>query len=73
MPRTAEAEIDKLIKEGHIERLVEVGKDIFVSPVAVTRKSNGSVKIAEDAVELNRQIVRKTMQMPILAELLDQI
>ncbi len=50
-----------------------MGEDIFVSPVVVTRKSDGSVKIAIDEVELNRQIVRKTMQMPILAELLDQI
>ena len=51
----------------------EVGEDIFVSPVVVTRKSDGSVKIALDAAELNRQIVRKTMQRPILAEFLDQI
>ena len=66
-------ELEKLINEGHVEKLEEVGEYIFVSPVVVTRKSNGSVKIALDAVELNRQFVRKTMQMPILAELLDQI
>ncbi len=73
MPRAVEKEIEKLINEAHIEKLEEVGEDIFVSPVVVTRKSDGSVKIALDSVELNKQIVRKTMQMPILADLLDQI
>ena len=73
MQKAVETELEKLIKEGHVEKRQEVGEDIFVSPVVVTRKSDGSVKIALDAVELNRQIVRKTMQIPILAELLDQI
>ncbi len=73
MQRAVEAELEKLMKEGHVEKLDEVGEEIFVSPVIVTRKSDGSVKTALDAVKLNRQIVRKTMQMPILAELLDQI
>ncbi len=70
MQRAVETELEKLINEGHVEKLEELGEDIFVSPVVVTRKSYGSVKIALDAVELNRQIVRKTM--PILAEIFDQ-
>ena len=73
MQKAVETELEKLIKEGHVETLEEVGEDIFLSPVVVTRKSDGSVKIALDAVELKRQIVRKTMHMSILAELLDQI
>ncbi len=73
MRKAVETELEKLIKEGHVEKLEEVGEDIFVSPVVVTRKSDGSVKIALDAVELNRQIVRKTIPMPILSEILDQI
>ncbi len=39
----------------------------------VTRESNGSVKIAPDLVELNKQTMKKTMQMPILVDLGDQI
>ena len=38
MQKAVETEMDKLIKEGHIERLDEVGEDIFVSPVVVTRR-----------------------------------
>ncbi len=61
MQKAVETELEKLIAEGHVEKLEKIGEDIFVSPVVVTRKSDGSVKIALDAVELNRQIVRKTM------------
>ncbi len=73
MQKAVEAELKKLIDGGHLEKLSEIGEDTFVSPVVITKKSDGSVKIAIDSVELNKQIVRKTMQMPILAELLDQI
>ena len=73
MQGAVETELEKLIKEGHVDKVEEVGEDLFASPVVVTRKSDSSVEIAIDAVELNRLIVRKTTQMPILAELLDQI
>ncbi len=71
--KSVEAELEKLMKEGHIDNLDDVGEDVFVSPVVITRNSDGSVKIALDSVELNKQIVRKRMQMPMLAELLDQV
>ena len=66
MQRVAKADLEKLTREGHEEKLEEVGREIFVSPVAVTWMSDGSVEIAIDAVQLNRQIVRNTMQKPIL-------
>ena len=36
-------------------------------------KSDGSVKIGMDAIQLNKQIVKKKSQMPNLQELLDRI
>ena len=57
----------------HTEKLTETGEDNFMSPVLITRKSDGSVKIALDSVQLNRQILKKTMQMPLLSELVDQV
>ena len=42
MQRAVETEIDNLIKEGHIERLEEVGEDIFVIPVVVNSKCGDS-------------------------------
>ena len=41
--------------------------------MVVARKININVKIAIDLVELKRQIVRKTRQMQIFAELRHQI
>ena len=71
--KAVETEVNKLVKGGQLEKLTEVGEDIFVSPVVITHKSDGTVKIALDWIELNKQIVKKTMQLPLLAELLDQI
>ncbi len=59
MQPAVEAEIEKLVKEGHIKKLEEVGDDRFVSSVVVTRKSDGSVKIAIGLVELTRRIVKQ--------------
>ncbi len=71
--KAVEKEVNKLVKGGHLEKLTEVGEDIFVSPVVITHKSDGTVKIALDSIELNKQVVKKTMQLPSLAELLDRI
>ena len=68
-----EEEVTKLIDGGHIEWLTEVGEKIFVSPVVITHKSDGTVDIKLDSVALNKQIVKKTMQFPLSAELLDPV
>ncbi len=68
-----EKELQRLIKEGRISKLEQVGENVFVSPALVAVKGDGSVKIAMDTVRLNKQIVKKTSQMPNLIELLDQV
>ena len=68
-----EKELQRLIKDGHITKLEQVGENLFVSPAVVAVKGDGSVKIAMDAVRLNKQIILKTSQMPNLSELLDQV
>ncbi len=68
-----EKELQRLIKEEHITKLEQVGENVFVSPAVVAVKGDGSVKIAMDAVRLNKQIVKETSQMPNLSELLDQV
>ena len=42
--KSVEAELEKLMKEGHIDNLDDVGEDVFVSPVVITRKSDESAK-----------------------------
>ncbi len=71
--KSVETELTKLSREGHIDKLDHVGKNVFVSPAVITRKSDGSLKFALDSVELNNQILRKRKQFPMLAELLDQV
>ncbi len=68
-----EKDVNKLTAEGHIKKLAQVGEDAFVSPVVITHKSDGTVKIALDSIELNKRIVKKTMQPPLIAEQLHQI
>ncbi len=60
--------------EKKIQKFInEVGQDSFVSPVVITHKNDGTVKLALGSVEPNQQIVKKTMQLPLLAELLDPV
>ena len=66
-------ELDKLIDERNEVRETQVGEDQFISPVVITRKGNGTVKIAVDACELNNNIVKKKAQMPNIEDILAQI
>ncbi len=61
------------MREGHITKLEQIGENVFVSPAVVAITIDGSVKIAMDAVRLNKQKVKKTSQMPNCSELLDQV
>ena len=56
-------EIDKLITQGHIEKLKECSDRYFVSPIVITEK-DGSVKLALESQELNKQVHKNKYQMP---------
>ena len=49
-----DAEIDKLLQQGHIEKLTESLDKYFVSPIVITVKKDGSVKLALESRELNK-------------------
>ena len=51
----------------------QFGEDQFISPVVVTRKDNGTVKIAVAAKELNNNIIKKQAQMPSIEDIIAQI
>ena len=44
-----------------------------MSPAVIARKSDGTVKRALDAMELNKRIVKKKMQMQNLEDLRDRV
>ena len=73
MQKAVETELEKLQREGHLEKLEEIGENLCVSPAVIARKSDMTIKIALDAKELNKRIIRKRMQMPNLDDLKDRI
>ena len=68
-----DTKIDKLLKQGHIEKLKECSDKYFVSPIVITVKKDGSVKLALESRELNKQVHKKKYQMPNIEELMDTV
>ena len=60
-------------KEGHIVKLSKCDEDCFISPTVITRKEDGSIKLALDSKLLNGQIFKNKYQMPNIHELIDNI
>ena len=68
-----DTEIDKLLKKGHIEKLTECSDKYFVSPIVITVKKDGSVKLALEFRELKKQVHKNKYQMPNIEELMDTV
>ena len=66
-------EINQLINEGHITKLQECSDKYFVSPIVITVKKDGSIKLALESRELNKQLHKNKYQMPNIDELVDGI
>ena len=63
-------EIEKLIKQGHIEKANNIDENCFVSPAVITVKKDKSIKIALDSRKLNEITVKRKAQMPNMEELI---
>ena len=63
-------EIRKLIQGGHNVKLNKCTSEHFISPIVITAKKDGSVRLAMDAKPMNDQIHKNPYQMPNLLELL---
>ena len=66
-------EIEKLLKEGHIEKVDKIQNDVFIQRTVITVKKDKSVKIALDARALNQSIAKDKCQIPNLDKLIDMI
>ena len=73
LQNAADAEIKRLLKDGHIEKINEIKDDVFIQPTVITVKKDRSVKIALDARALNQAIDKDKYQMPNLENLLDMV
>ena len=65
--------IDHLLRDMHIEKLSRCSEDCFISPIVITAKRDGSIKLALNSKLLNKQIFRNRYQMPNLFELIDNV
>ena len=66
-------EINKFLGQGLIEKLKECSDKYFVSPIVITVKKDGSVKLALESRELNKQVHKNKYQMPNIEELMDTV
>ena len=58
-------EIEKLLKQGHVDNLEECSDENFVSPIVKTVKNDGSVKLAFESKELNKRVHKKIINCRI--------
>ena len=73
LQQSMEKEIEKLIKQGYIERANNIDKNCFVSQAVITVKKDKSVKIALVSRNLNEITVKRKPQMPNMEELISRI
>ena len=73
LQQLVEKEIEKLIKQGHIEKANNIDENCFVSPAVITVKKDKSVKMALDSRKLNEITVKRKAQMPNMEELISRI
>ena len=73
LQQSVEKEINKLTKQGHIEKANNIDENCFVSPAVITVKKDKSVKIALDSRKLNEITIKRKAQMPNMEELISRI
>ena len=66
-------ELEKLLNEGHIEKLTNCSDQFFISPIVITLKKDQSIKIALDSKILNKAIHKNKYQMPNIDSLIQTI
>ena len=66
-------ELEKLLNEGHIEKLTNCPDHFFISPIVIKVKKDQSIKIALDSKILNKAIHKNKYQMPNIDSLIHTI
>ena len=66
-------EIEKLMKQRHIEKANNIDENCFVSPAVITVKKHESIKTALDSRKPNEITVKTVAQMPNMEELISRI
>ncbi len=61
-------ELKRLMKEDHIEKLINCMDDQLISPIVVPGKRDASLKLSLDSKDLNEPVRKKKNQMPNIAD-----
>ena len=64
-------EIKLVMEQGHIEKVDKCTTDVFIAPIELTAKKDGSIKLALNAKLMNAQIWKNKYQIPNIHELID--
>ena len=67
------AELERLQKGGHIEKLSSCSDEHFIYPIVITLKKDQSIKLALDSKVLNKAIHKNKYQMPNIDMLIETI
>ena len=73
LQQSVEKEINKLMKQGLIEKAKNINENWFVSPAVITVKNDKLVKRAWDSIKLNEITIKRKAQMPNMEELISRI
>ena len=64
-------ELDRLQKEGHIEKLSGCSDENFISPIVITVQNGQSIKVSLDSKILNKSVHKNKYQLPNKEMLID--
>ena len=75
VPNTLQEKVDKksdkLLAQGNIQKLEECSDKYSVSPIVITIKKDGLVKLVLESREMNKQVHKNKYQLPNIDELMD--
>ena len=63
-------EVSRLMQESHIVTVQEIKEDVFLQPTVITVKKDRSVKIALDARESNKNVIKDNNPIPNLMDII---
>ena len=73
LQQSVEKEINKLMKQGHIEKANNIDENCFVSPAVITVKKDKSIEIALDSRKFNEITIKRKAKWPNMEELISRI
>ena len=68
-----DAEIDKLVRQVHIKKIEDCSDKYSVSPIVMTVKKDGLLKLALEAHELSKEMRKNKYLMPINEEPMETV